>query len=97
MKCPLSPQIGKCQFICIEKRITKILNNLQFNGNGIVFIFRWGFTPLSEAERFGHKQVADYIKLWIMREAEGSLDGGTLTAQGGQLLLQQLQEMAVNK
>ena len=32
-----------------------------------------------------------------MREAEGSLDGGTLTAQGGQLLLQQLQEMAVNK
>ena len=54
--------------------------------------YRWGFTPLSEAERFGHKAVAEYIKTWIARDAE--LDGGTLTAIGGKQLLQQLQEMA---
>ena len=56
---------------------------------------RWGFTPLSEAERFGHTKVAEYIKMWIMREAE--LDGGTLTEIEGKKLLQQLQEMATNK
>lgn len=59
------------------------------------FSCRWGFTPLSEAERFGHTKVAEYIKMWIMREAE--LDGGTLTEIEGKKLLQQLQEMATNK
>ena len=55
------------------------------------FLCRWGFTPLSEAERFGHTKVAEYIKMWIMREAE--LDGGTLTEIEGKKLLQQLQEI----
>lgn len=54
---------------------------------------RWGFTPLSEADRFGHTKVAEYIRTWILREEQDS--GGTLTAKGGEQLLQQLQEMAV--
>ena len=54
---------------------------------------RWGFTPLSEADRFGHKKVAEYIQMWTLRETE--LDGGTLTAKGGEALLLQLQGMAV--
>ena len=28
---------------------------------------RWGFTPLSEAERGGHKQVETILKLWTAR------------------------------
>merc|ERR1712060_133116 len=39
---------------------------------------RWGFTPLSEAERGGHKHVETILKLWTARACD------TLTCEEGQ-------------
>ena len=40
---------------------------LRQDRSDIVFFSRWGFTPLSEAERGGHKQVETILKLWTAR------------------------------
>ena len=45
---------------------------------------RWGFTPFSEAERFGHEDISSILQLWTQRDCD------TLTCQSGQQLLQQM-------
>jgi hypothetical protein len=44
---------------------------------------------LSEAERFGHKKIVEFLQWWVAGREES---GETLTARGGEALLQQLSE-----
>ena len=55
---------------------------------------RWGFTPLSEAERFGHTEVAEFLRFWLLKDLDG---GETLTAKGGEALLAQMKDSTENK
>ena len=48
--------------------------------------FRWGHTPLWEADHAGHKHVTGFLHHWIVKGDNGE----TLTAAGGKELLQKI-------
>ena len=52
-----NPQTGN-KLSCISWTIRLMMSSLML---------RWGFTPLSEAERGGHKHVETILKLWTAR------------------------------
>jgi len=62
--------------------------------HSVELLQRWGHTPQSEAERFGHHKIADYLHWWTVGRDE-SCD--TLTAKGGEALLQKLAEINIQK
>ena len=44
---------------------------------------------MSEAKRFGHKKIVEFLHWWMAGKEDS---GETLTARGGEALLQQLSE-----
>ena len=46
---------------------------------------------MSEAERFGHTRVAEFLLYWLSKEMDGGQE--TLTAKGGEELLQKLKNL----
>ena len=51
--------------------------------------FRWGHTPLWEADSAGHKHVTGFLQHWIVKGDNGE----TLTAAGGKELLQKIKDI----
>jgi len=44
---------------------------------------------MSEAERFGHKKIVEFLQWWMAGKDDS---GETLTARGGEALLQKMSE-----
>ena len=51
--------------------------------------FRWGHTPLWEADNAGHRQMTGFLQHWIVKGDNGE----TLTAAGGKELLQKIKDI----
>jgi hypothetical protein len=80
-------EVLECRKYCVSAK-----NRKGDSFNFLIFFFRWGFTPLSEAERLGHKAVSGFLQHWIFKESNGE----TLTAQGGKDLLQKIKAIELS-